>query len=343
MANVHKIDIMEYVGSRVHFCGDGTMFYVQNRLGRFAFQRKPHATTPVPVKEERNLAVLVKNYLARQELIKPKTGNFTVFDEAGLRKSLKIPAETELYLAWDFSFSKNGKYGCAFTESGIYGHIGFERAVFISWEEFMQAKLIREPVFSDMSLWIWQGRSKFPKHILYKGERKESGQLYHMICDLQTCLRNCPAECFTAPKPVEEEKPSGRCFNLGRGYYLAYREKANGFGGYCYVSACLYKGKKCIRRITDDNGCFLNFPGAEHGEWEKELAFSFEPVTRFPFSYNCFNEKGLAEFVWMVQPDGRYWEDEDGFGGEKDSEIKLYAFFDETGQFVAPFHEKKKK
>ena len=62
------------------------------------------------------------------------------------------------------------------------------------------------------------------------------------------------------------------------------------------MNACLYKGQELIQRMTDERGYFLEFPGVEHGEWEKNLIFPFEPVTRFPFSYNRFQEDGLAEF-----------------------------------------------
>ena len=108
------------------------------------------------------------------------------------------------------------------------------------------------------------------------------------------------------------------------------------------MNACLYKGQELIQRMTDERGYFLGFSGVEHGEWEKNLIFPFEPVTRFPFSYNGFQEDGLAEFFWMVQPDGRYWEDEDGFGAEKNIEIELLAKFDKNGKFVTKFQEKKK-
>lgn len=38
-----------------------------------------------------------------------------------------------------------------------------------------------------------------------------------------------------------------------------------------------------------------------------------------------------------VQPDGLYWEDEDGFGMEDNVEINLCAKFDKNGQFVTKF------
>ncbi|MCD8022031.1 MAG: hypothetical protein LUF30_03325, partial [Lachnospiraceae bacterium] len=58
---------------------------------------------------------------------------------------------------------------------------------------------------------------------------------------------------------------------------------------------------------------------------------------RFTVGYNRFQEDGLAEFFWMVQPDGRYWADDDGFGMENDMEIMLCAKIDKTGRFITPF------
>ena len=48
---------------------------------------------------------------------------------------------------------------------------------------------------------------------------------------------------------------------------------------------------------------------------------------------------GFALFSWTVQPDGRYWEDEYGFGRENEDRVVLYAYINENGEFVtdAPF------
>lgn len=45
----------------------------------------------------------------------------------------------------------------------------------------------------------------------------------------------------------------------------------------------------------------------------------------------------MAEFHWIVQPDGRYWADDGGFGMENDVEIELCAKFNKEGIFVTPF------
>ncbi|MCD8217278.1 MAG: hypothetical protein LUD01_04410 [Clostridiales bacterium] len=125
--------------------------------------------------------------------------------------------------------------------------------------------------------------------------------------------------------------------DLGEGYYFAMDQKRNGFGGYATVNIGMYRGEKLIRQITDTEGSFLDFPGVEHGKWEDELKFPFQDTARFVVRFREFGEDGLAEIIWMVQPDGRYWADDDGFGMENDMEIELCAKIDKTGQFVTPF------
>lgn len=128
-------------------------------------------------------------------------------------------------------------------------------------------------------------------------------------------------------------------YELGDNYYLAYKSKSNGYGGYCSVDIRLYRGGELIRQITDERGAFLNFPGVEHGDWEKHLTSPFRAVTSFMVYCGPFMEDGLAWFSWMVQPDGRYWADDGGFGMEDDVEVTLYAKLDKNGCFVTPFGE----
>lgn len=45
----------------------------------------------------------------------------------------------------------------------------------------------------------------------------------------------------------------------------------------------------------------------------------------------------IQRMVWEIQPDGRYWEDDDGFGGESDLEILLYTYLDDKGNFTGSF------
>ena len=128
--------------------------------------------------------------------------------------------------------------------------------------------------------------------------------------------------------------------DLGQGYYLQYWQKANGYGGLHPVGMCLYKGDSLIEEITDKYGYFFEFPGVVPGPWQDELVYGLEEAMEFVFSAGQM-ENGRFRLGWMVQPDGRYYADEDGFGAEDDEEIWLYAYLDEQGKFLTKFSEEK--
>ncbi|MBE5956912.1 MAG: hypothetical protein E7253_10720 [Lachnospiraceae bacterium] len=126
--------------------------------------------------------------------------------------------------------------------------------------------------------------------------------------------------------------------DLGEGYYLQYWEKSNGIGGYHPVGMNLYKEDVLINEITDKWGYFLEFPGTLPGSWKSKLAGGFEEAMNFVFSAGKM-EEGRFRLGWMVQPDGRYYADEDGFGEEPDEEIWLYAYVSKEGRFLTDFAE----
>ena len=125
------------------------------------------------------------------------------------------------------------------------------------------------------------------------------------------------------------------------GYYFTYREEPNWFGGYHSVDLTLRNDETGLcRRITDRDGNFIDFPGVEEGPWRSELRGIFHAQINFVFSFRrpAVPDR-LLDFEWMVQPDGWYYADSDGFGAEKDEEILLTAGMDRTGRFVTPFHQ----
>ena len=50
---------------------------------------------------------------------------------------------------------------------------------------------------------------------------------------------------------------------------------------------------------------------------------------------NCQN--GIFALSWMLYPDGRYFEDEDGFGGEDNDELMVYCVMDDDFNVIRPF------
>lgn len=110
-------------------------------------------------------------------------------------------------------------------------------------------------------------------------------------------------------------------------------------GGYRMVDVYLLKTddpsfKRCI---VNKSGEIENFPGIEHGEWEKDLEIPLIGTkTQFRFWIYAFKD-GKASVEWTLQPDGRYFADEDGFGWEHFDEITLYSSIDTDGYFTEPF------
>ena len=130
---------------------------------------------------------------------------------------------------------------------------------------------------------------------------------------------------------------------LGNGYYITYRERSNGLGGFRPANITFHHDEKNIHReITDMDGAFLNYPGHEKGEWEEKLTMLFVPKTRFVIYVSKFVDD-VCRFSWMVQPDGMYWMDEDGYGMTDEDEIWLYALMNEAGEFITPFFDKHNK
>ena len=54
------------------------------------------------------------------------------------------------------------------------------------------------------------------------------------------------------------------------------------------------------------------------------------------FVYEFKGDK--AEVEWTICPDGRYFADEDGFGGEDCDELTATAVIDRQGKVLVPFH-----
>lgn len=64
-------------------------------------------------------------------------------------------------------------------------------------------------------------------------------------------------------------------------------------------------------------------------------------VKNFPSFIHKF-ENGVAEVSWQINPDGRYYMDEDGYGMTDDEEIEIYGFIDQNAKVVVKFKDIKK-
>lgn len=103
-------------------------------------------------------------------------------------------------------------------------------------------------------------------------------------------------------------------------------------------SVCFVDEERGIRKLlVDFEGNIQDFPGIVQEEfWTKIVSpHALKPQIHFRPSFNK-RENGWL-MLWEIQPDGRYWADEDGFGMEDDEEVTLYTYVDKNGRFTGPF------
>ena len=75
--------------------------------------------------------------------------------------------------------------------------------------------------------------------------------------------------------------------------------------------------------------------------WEKALPRDAqEQAKRLSFHYPSFIrtfKNGVAVVSWQLNPDGRYYMDEDGFGMTNDEEIEIYGLIDQKAKVIVKF------
>lgn len=57
---------------------------------------------------------------------------------------------------------------------------------------------------------------------------------------------------------------------------------------------------------------------------------------RYP-SFVCSYENGVAQVIWQLNPDGRYYMDDDGYGMTSDEEVNIYGFIDKEANVIVKF------
>ena len=78
-------------------------------------------------------------------------------------------------------------------------------------------------------------------------------------------------------------------------------------------------------------------------DWDslKELPEDVQRTARaLSFNFPSFIRKfqnGVAEVSWQLNPDGRYYMDEDGFGMTDDEEVEIYGFIDQNAKVLVKF------
>lgn len=84
--------------------------------------------------------------------------------------------------------------------------------------------------------------------------------------------------------------------------------------------------------VTEDDIDWKSLKNLPENAIGRAKAFSFH----FPSFIRHF-ENGVAEVSWQLNPDGRYYMDEDGYGMTDDREITIYGFIDCQGNVLVKF------
>ena len=123
------------------------------------------------------------------------------------------------------------------------------------------------------------------------------------------------------------------CYSWGENLLRVYDQERNGY----FVNKATGK----VRQI-DIPGHLVGFSDGEidfdtldkvpnsHNAHSRRIAYA--GINRYD---NCQN--GLFALSWMLYPDGRYFADSDGFGGEDNDELKVYCIMNDNLEVVRPF------
>ncbi|MBE6253925.1 MAG: hypothetical protein E7105_00170 [Prevotella sp.] len=84
--------------------------------------------------------------------------------------------------------------------------------------------------------------------------------------------------------------------------------------------------------VTEDDIDWESLKNLPKDAQEEARALSFH----FPSFIRSF-KNGVAKVSWQLNPDGRYFMDEDGYGMTDDEEIEIYGFIDQKAKVVVKF------
>lgn len=89
--------------------------------------------------------------------------------------------------------------------------------------------------------------------------------------------------------------------------------------------------------VIEEGGHINGFPGIiEEDLWKNEYKGGRFDYASYRVEYEVLKNGGVM-IIYTLQPDGRYWEDDDGFGAENEVELNFFSYIDHTGKFTQPF------
>lgn len=124
-----------------------------------------------------------------------------------------------------------------------------------------------------------------------------------------------------------------RCYEWGENVLRVFDQEGRGY----IVNKATKKA-----RLIDDNGLLVGFSDEE---------IDFATLDKVPLSHNAHSrridyrgigrwddcEKGIFALSWMLYPDGQYFADSDGYGGEDNDELMVYCVMNDNLEVIRPF------
>ena len=124
-----------------------------------------------------------------------------------------------------------------------------------------------------------------------------------------------------------------KCYEWGENILRVFDQEGRGY----IVNKATKKA-----RLIDDNGLLVGFTDDE---------IDFATLDQVPNSHNarprrifyagigrwddCQN--GIFALCWMLYPDGQYFADSDGYGGEDNDELMVYCVMNDNLEVIRPF------
>ena len=126
--------------------------------------------------------------------------------------------------------------------------------------------------------------------------------------------------------------------DLGEGMAVLHKN----FWGWYKPWMLINHNNKTAIEFMDDNETLLTVT-EDDVDWKLLKKLPEDAICRaqwlsfhFPSFIRGFRN-GVAQVDWQLNPDGRYYMDDDGFGMTADEEIEIYGFIDTEGKVVVKF------
>lgn len=168
-----------------------------------------------------------------------------------------------------------------------------------------------------------ESRLQALKRFFTKGaeKRKQAEQLYRSL----SCMRF-------------DQYSRYRVHELGEGYSVVEQL----VGGWWKPRYLANENEYCAYEIMNEDLTFVHFT-AKDIDWKSLESLPDYMVTRarrlsalFPTFVSRF-QNGMAKVSWQLNPDGRYYRDDDGYGMTDDEETTVYGFIDAEMNVLVKF------